>query len=296
MSAPPHRSTARLGRWVTVAAVRPLLPAVATAQRPAFLTPPQAALRVSKRFASTTRNRADARGTRDSAEPNFFGAYREFRRERSAKRNRQYTTLSMYLDTLPPGFRELLLWSPLLALLHFMCRQARSYYLDEEEPWYYVVRPRRWRCRADGEGSGSTTHVSSLLKRAPPSSTPTTSVVVEARNPTTTPSLPNSGRGLDGQGSESTVTMITTTYAFRAAGVQDDAAVAAAAPLAGSPPVASFHEVRTRCFHMDQGTPTETMASIPPLEETHRYGVWGAPLVVIRDPATQRVVGYTTAG
>ncbi|CBZ24123.1 conserved hypothetical protein [Leishmania mexicana MHOM/GT/2001/U1103] len=265
-------------------------------QRTAFSTLPAASLSVSKRFASTTSDRADARGTWNSGKFNFFGAYRVFRRERSANRSRQYTTLSMYLDMLPPGFRELLLWSPLFALLHFTCRQARVYYLDEEEPWYYVALPRRWRCRPDGEGSGVMAHVSSLLKRAPPSSTPTTTVVVEAHHPSATPSLPNASRGADSQGSGSTTTIVTTTYAFRAAGVQDDAAAVAGAPLAGSPPVASFHEVRAHRVHADQGASPETMASTPPPEETYRYGVWGAPLVVIRNPATQRVIGYTTDG
>lgn len=296
MPAPPHRPAAGLGRWITVAAGRPLSPAVAMPQRIAFVPPLAASLSVNKRFVSTMSDRADARGTCNSGKFDFFGAYRAFRRERSANRSRQYTTLSMYMDMLPPGFRELLLWSPLLALLHFMCRQARVYYLDEEEPWYYVALPRRWRCRVDGEGSSATAHVSSLLKRAPPSSMPTTSVVVEAHNPSATHSLPNTGRGANSQGGGSTTTIVTTTCAFRAASVQDDAAAVAGAPLAGSPPVASFHEVRARRVHADQGAPPVTTASTPPLEETYRYGVWGAPLVVIRNPATQRVIGYTTAG
>ncbi|KAG5511331.1 hypothetical protein GH5_07580 [Leishmania sp. Ghana 2012 LV757] len=285
MFAPLNCVTTGLRRWVAVAAARPLSPVGATAQRTASSPPFAAALSMTKRFAATTSANAGAGGARNGGGPSFFGAYRAFRQERNAGRGRQYMVLSMYLDRLPPGLRELLLWSPLLALLHFMCHQARAYYLEEEEPWYYVIIPRRWRYRGDGGGGGAAVHVSSLLQRAPSSSKPTTTVAADVDCSSATYAFPNVRRG-----GESTATSSTITYAFAASGVQD------AAPLVGSPPVVSFHEVRVRHAHTDQGAPPATTPPTPPLEEAYRNGVWGAPLVVIRDPGTQRVIGYTTAG
>ncbi|KPA74676.1 hypothetical protein ABB37_09003 [Leptomonas pyrrhocoris] len=139
-----------------------------------------------------------------------FEAYRDFRQARHKRNDRQYQTLSMYLDRLPPGLRELLLYSPLLALLYFVLVQARVYYLDEEELWYRLFVPARWRYHTttetvaasstarlaskDGTQEGdeadglatqrvrSVAHVSSLLKRAPASApvlrTSTASVVL----------------------------------------------------------------------------------------------------------------------
>ncbi|KAG5485803.1 hypothetical protein LSCM1_07216 [Leishmania martiniquensis] len=281
MFTPLNRFAAGSSRWAMAAAATPLPSDGATTQRAMSSTPLAAALSMNKRFAATASGRAA-----------FLGAYRAFRRGRSADCERRYMTLSMYLDRLPPGFRELLLWSPLLALLCFVCHQARAYYLEEEEPWYYVALPPRWRYRADGEGSGAAVRVPSLVQRAPPSFQATASVAAGADCPSAASSFRNAC-----QGSDSTASFSIVTYAFRAGDVQDAAATAAAAlgaPLASSPLVAAFHEVRVRLPDTDEGAPPAATPSTSPLEERYRYGVWGAPLVVLRDPATQRVTGYTT--
>ncbi|KAG5510823.1 hypothetical protein JKF63_07895 [Porcisia hertigi] len=296
MTSPLSRSAAGISVWAAVPAVSLL--ARAATRRVALLRSFNATAGTSRRFTSRTTNTEDTahhhHHTTHSRGSNFFSAYGAFRRERNANRHRQYMTLSMYLDRLPPGFRELLLWSPLLALLYFTCLSARVYYLEEGEAWYHVLLPRWWRHRADGKDGGAMVRVSSLLQRAPPSSTPTISVTLEASgSPSAASSSTNAS---EGTGVESMGSIATTTYAFRATGVQDIAVSGGGALLTGSPPVASYHEVRTRHAHESQGAPSPTTVSTPPPEEVHRYGVWGAPLLVIRDPVTQRVVGYTTAG
>ncbi|KPI84118.1 hypothetical protein ABL78_6834 [Leptomonas seymouri] len=140
-------------------------------------------------------NRDQQKGRRGASASFFFEAYRSFRQARHTRQDRQYQTLSMYLTRLPPGIRELLLYSPFLALLYFVLVQARAYYLDEEESWYMIMVPSRWRYstvsvptaapvateeapEVNGAGSPATSsmkyttptvHVSSLLKRAPTS-------------------------------------------------------------------------------------------------------------------------------
>ncbi|KAK7198601.1 hypothetical protein NESM_000823100 [Novymonas esmeraldas] len=221
-------------------------------------------LRSHRRCATTT----TTAGAQAEAKGFSFSTYRTYRQERSARRGQRYSTLSMYLDRLPPGLRELLLWSPLLALLFFTCRQARVYYLEPDEPWYYVALPRRWRGRAAPSLS--------LLQRAPRSGDAWPVTV-----------------GVDAAGAQASA---TATRSFSGEGVVDTTPTAA---LADSPPVPPFHTVRVRCTApTTEAAAAAAAASATPLEaqavSRHRHGVWGAPLQVLRDPATQHVVGYTT--
>lgn len=141
----------------------------------ALRTPLPLAVHVSARYASTqgsnTAHQGEERNERqqqqhEQTSTSYFGSYRNFRQTRQNRQNVHYQTLSMYLDRLPPGIRELLLYSPLLALLYFMLVQARVYYLDDEEPWYHIFLLTRWRYGATNT-AGSPVHVSSLLARAP---------------------------------------------------------------------------------------------------------------------------------
>lgn len=59
--------------------------------------------------------------------------------EAERRRRRRMSTLGDFLEKLPWGPRQLLVCSPLLALLYFTNYKQRGYYLEDEDPWYYII-------------------------------------------------------------------------------------------------------------------------------------------------------------
>lgn len=317
----------------------------ATTWSPTLLRSPSSVLITSARFASTQgfssadgpngEAGSDREQQTSSSSSSYFGAYRNFRQSRHRRQDVQYQTLSMYLDRLPPVVRELLLYSPLLALLYFLLVQARVYYLDEEEPWYHLLLPARWRHGA----SGSVKHVSSLLQRAPLTDSDVSRSMTRiafavdmgpGASATLTATGNEKGHGTvelqkDGDGSftanlrdaDVTATVTTaTTYRYGAKDVHD-AAAASNSSTAASPLVAPFHSVtvlrveaehvtgsahhttgsedRTQLKVVKKTKDAEVVAAAKAVAEAHPYGVWQGPLRVLRDPSTNRVMGYSTA-
>lgn len=306
----------------------------------------------SDESSSSQRQGQEKASSSTSSFSSTFQAYRAFRQDRHNRQSHQYQTLSMYLDRLPPGLRELLLYSPLLALLYFVLVQARVYYLDEDEPWYHILMPQRWRYAAP------TAHVSSLLQHAPMSEPCLRSSLeplsmnvlmnvnqaakeVDCTNDgfsadvevchTDTPSDGNIGNNDTSSGAATSSTSkrgffcktveevdasfkfeLATAYRYRADGVQD----AAATPGGAAPPlVPPFHESvvrRTEAEHVVMTASSTADAKREQLEgkkveDTQKaekaaealalrypYGVWAGPLQVLRDPTTNRVMGYST--
>jgi hypothetical protein len=336
---PPPATT----RWVAVA--RPatsLHHASLTSARHASTYDAGGAAASASSYASRSGSRGDETADDDEGEDHQgnphdtssrayspFESYRAYRRERHAHQEQRYQTLSVYLERMPPGFRELLLYSPLLALLYFVLVQARVYYRDDDEPWYHVFLPSRWRY-----STTPGTHVSSLLKRAPTSepivSTAVTNVSLVATadagttsseaachakdvhvraaadDPTPTPTPVD----------EAAAFVTTTTYRYRAKEVGDAAAAAQSGGVA-PPVVAPFHEVAVRqtltehiptstssCFfsakekarleQLEEGTVRPGSAAAEALARKYPYGVWGGPLQVLRDPTNNKVMGYST--
>lgn len=213
-----------------------------------------------------------------SARPSQHSFFHD--RWEDASRERRYQTLSTYLDQLPPVIRELLLWSPLLALLYFICCMEAPYYRRPNEPIYYLLYP-QWLRQRRGVMQGP----SSLLSQPP------ADIHGAASSPADGALLQQTADAIlraDGAGG---------TVFMRCAVVDVDGASA--------PFIPAYHSVVMR--GSDSSSDSTTASSSSPAAATStparggnaegitaiKNGVWEGPLRVVRDSKSGLIVGYT---
>lgn len=239
------------------------------------------------RCARAVAQRAPARHAGQShaeqqAQAQARAAHERARREAQRKEyeKHKFHSLGEYMTYLPPGFRHLLVCSPLLGLLCFVLYQQPEYYLDEGE--------RRWRLLRPGRARDPL----ALLSRPPDEEKvekPTTSAkknvnTDEGSDRDDTKQQPQHVAHIKAHAKAPLEAQLAATDAewwrhpFLRRRLRGDIAAVEAAAVQ-SPPLAPFH-----ARHGD----SETAAAVE--------GAWGARrLAAVRDETSGLVVGYTLA-